>query len=122
MCALDDLANMLHLREAVFQDETEYVIGENYRADWQKVTDGLVHVQNRQASCQKTLLLIGDSFRVSMIPAVATCFADVYVVHRSCYTPDMLKETKPDYLIAEYVERYSGQLADAEQVIFGCDG
>ncbi len=119
ICALDDLANMLNLREAVFWDEMEYVIEENYRTDWQEVTDGLIHVKNRQAPCEKTLLLIGDSFRVSMIPALATCFTDVYAVHRGSYTPDMLNGTKPDYLIAEYVERYSGQLADAERMIFG---
>lgn len=60
---------------------------------------------NRQAKSRKTLLITGDSFRRALPLHFTDYFMNLYVVHRNCYKKDMLKKIKPDYVIAEYVER-----------------
>ena len=68
------------------------------------------HIQNSKAEFDKTILLIGDSFRVAMAPNVGYCFKDVYVIHRDNYKKELLDKLAPDYLILEFVERYSEQI------------
>ena len=68
------------------------------------------HFHNDMAEFDKTVLLIGDSFRKSMVPNLAYCFKDVYVIHRDNYEKEMLEDIDPDYLISEFVERYSDNI------------
>lgn len=68
------------------------------------------HFHNDKAEFDKTILLIGDSFRKSMAPNLAYCFKDVYVIHRDNYERKMLDSIAPDYLISEFVERYSDNI------------
>ena len=68
------------------------------------------HFHNDKAEFDKTVLLIGDSFRKSMVPNLAYCFKDVYVIHRDNYEKEMLDNIAPDYLISEFVERYSDNI------------
>lgn len=118
ICAEDDLARLLNLRDSVFDDEIEYSIQESYNIDWSEISDDFLHIGNNEAPNNKKIFLLGDSFRVAMIPALCMYFSDVYVVHRDYYTYSMLVETKPDYLIVEYVERQSGMLDRLEHIIF----
>lgn len=113
-CGEDDLAGMIGLLSS-FDDEIEYeVIGGN-SFDWEKFeqeqeSKKFSHIKNKNAIRNKVLFLVGDSFRSSMIPEFSEVFSDVYVIHRNYYTPEMLDQIKPDYLLAEYVERYSNSL------------
>lgn len=116
--AVDDLANMLNLRNSVFCDEIEYEIEEIYDVDWSQITYDLTHFENKTATNNETVFLLGDSFRVAMIPSLCTYFSDVYVVHTSSYTHNMLEEIEPDYLIIEYVERHSMYLKEIEHMVF----
>ncbi len=114
LCAEDDLAKMVGMR-LIFDDETEYTIKETEATDWAKFEEEqgrqeLSYFYNGSAKKNAKLLLIGDSFRTSMIPALRTSFSDVYVVDRSFYYPEMLDEIKPDYVILESVERYLGSV------------
>ena len=68
------------------------------------------YFKNENALISKKIFLVGDSFRTSMIPVLRKIFAEVYVVHRDCYTAKMIDEIKPEYLMVEYVERYSSEL------------
>ena len=70
------------------------------------------HYTNEKALLAKKIFLIGDSFRTAMIPALSEVFQEVYVIHRSDYTPEMLETVSPDYVVVEYVERYVGQMKD----------
>ena len=104
-----DLAKMVGLR-SFFDDELEYEIDGTVLMDWsafKKEQDEVLHYTNDKAEIRATVLLVGDSFRTSMIPALREVYEDVYVVYRSCYKLELLDEIKPDYLIAEYVERFS---------------
>jgi len=112
-CARDDLAKMVGLL-SIFNDEKEYVIS-GTQVDWPAFdsdqSNGIIsHFNNKNAPVQKTLLLVGDSFRSAMVPILQQVFSDLYVTHRGDYTPDIIDDISPDYLIAEYVERYSGSI------------
>ncbi|MCF0111155.1 MAG: hypothetical protein HUJ58_04580 [Erysipelotrichaceae bacterium] len=119
----DDLAKMVGLL-SLFDDEIEYSIEGTTSIDWEvygeeQDSNIISHIHNDNASHMKTLFLVGDSFRTSMIPALSEVFSDVYVVHRSYYKPDMLESIKPDYLIAEYIERYSYAIEDIGFLVDG---
>ena len=118
ICAEDDLAKLLNLRDSIFNDEIEYSIQESASIDWSEVTDDFMHIENPKAPENKKVFLLGDSYRMAMLPTLSMYFSDVYVVHRDYYTYSMLEQTTPDYLIIEYVERQSGLMDTLEQVVF----
>ena len=110
-CGKDDLARIVGLL-AVFDDEVEYEVDGRVLMDWEtfetEQNNGEVsHFINEMAEKRASVLLVGDSYRASMLPALREMFSDVYVVHRSYYSRDLLDEITVDYLIAEYVERHS---------------
>ena len=72
----------------------------------------IYHNHNDKAEYNKSILLIGDSFRKAMAPNLGYIFKDVYVVHRDKYKKEMLDNISPDYLIMEFVERYSNETED----------
>lgn len=109
----DDLANMLNLGQWVFDDGAEYSIQGAFD-DETPITDELAHFENPDAPCDKTVFLLGDSYRTAMKPALCLYFTDVYVAKHENYTYRLLEQTRPDYMIVEYVERHSDRLADIE--------
>ncbi len=119
--AEDDLAAVVGLL-SVFDDEIEYEVEGTVLMDWDKYEEEqtasiISHFVNEQAIVQATVFLVGDSFRSSMIPALRETFSDVYVVQRSFYESSMLDEIDPDYLISEYVERYSSDIGYIDNLI-----
>jgi len=110
--ASDDLAGMLGMRE-YYNDEIEYSIADNVEVDWSAIDN----IKNINAKRDKTLLLIGDSFRTAMAPTLATEFKNVHLIHRSNYSSEMLETIQPDYIIVEYVERYSSEIKQIESII-----
>lgn len=120
-CGEDDLAKMAGLR-FYFNDEIEYEVNGTQAMDWgqfqtQQEAQQVSHFTNPDAIIRGSVLLVGDSFRSSMIPSLREVFADVYVVHRSYYNASLLDEIQPNYLLAEYVERYSGDLNSIDSFI-----
>lgn len=114
----DDLANMLNLGDSVFNDGTEYTIQGEYDREGVQIADGLVHLKNPSAACDKTVFLLGDSYRTAMRAALCLYFTDVYVAEYDRYAWSMIEEARPDYLIVEYVERNSARLAGIEELVF----
>ena len=113
----DDLAKLVGLRELVFNDEKDYIVGGTKLMDWNQLSVDEINHQaayfnNPEADIQASLLLVGDSFGSSMIPSLRETFSDVYVIHRNYYTSHDLDDIQPDYMIAEYVERYSSSLGE----------
>lgn len=119
-CGEDDLAKMSGLREQVFHDEIEYVVEGTGLMDWEEFAEQhseLSYYSNPDAQVQSTILLVGDSFRSSMVPSLREKFSDVYVVHRGYYTADLLDKINPEYLISEYVERYSSEMESMDAIV-----
>ena len=120
-CGQDDLARMVGLRD-VLTDEIEYEVDGTVLMDWptfeaQQSHKKGSHLVNENAPIKKSLLLIGDSFRPAMVPALREQFSDVYVILQDFYTPDVFNEINPDYLILEYSERYIHRIDKVKSLI-----
>lgn len=114
----DDLAKLTRL-QFVFDDEWEYVVEGTFVVDWSEIeNEGYLCFKNPEAVREDKILLVGDSFRRAMLPSLCEEFREVYVVHRKSYEAGMLDEISPDYVIAEYVERYSGELLEIGGLFF----
>lgn len=110
----DDLAKMAGLR-SILDDETEYEIEGAPKMNWpdyeyQQSHKIMTHFTNEDAPHKARVFLAGDSFRSALLPALREQFSDVYVTLRADYRPEMLEEADPDYMILEFVERYSHQI------------
>ena len=110
----DDLAKMAGLR-SILDDETEYEIEGAPKMNWpdyeyQQSHKIMTHFTNEDAPHKARVFLAGDSFRSALVPALREQFSDVYVTLRADYRPEMLEEADPDYMILEFVERYSHQI------------
>ncbi|MDO4219257.1 MAG: hypothetical protein Q4C78_04660 [Synergistaceae bacterium] len=110
-----DLARMLGL-SFLFHNEVEYTVdgtstkmgGKKFEIEQDKGKLG--HFHNDKAPTKGKLLIVGDSFRISMLPSLREQFSDVYVAHRAHFKVDTFNKINPDYVIAEYVERYSREI------------
>lgn len=119
--AEDDLAEMAGLK-AVFSDEIDYEVENTVPVDWMKYEleqnrGEISYFYNEQAKCNSKILLIGDSFRIAMVPSLNEQFSDVYVVHRWKYIEGMIDSIRPEYMIIEYAERYSKDIGKIDQFI-----
>ena len=65
------------------------------------------HYHNEKATQNESVLLIGDSFREAMVPAILLCFNNVYVVTKDLYSQDIIRNIEPNYVVLETVERLS---------------
>lgn len=119
----DDLAALCGLR-TVMADEQEYVFENMPEVDYsnyiEEQTSGecYSHYTNPEALTQQSVLLVGDSFRTSMIPALLMAYSDVYVAHRAYFDRTYIDVINPDCLIAEYVERYAFEIDSAVYLVW----
>lgn len=116
--ANDDLARMAGLLR-FFDDEMEYAVAGTLQPDWaaydKEQSQGILSkYHNEDAKTDKTVMLVGDSYRTALIPALCESFREVGVIHRSSYQSWMLDAFRPDFLLTEYVERYSSEIAEIE--------
>jgi hypothetical protein len=110
------------MRESLFNDEMEYEVEGTATMNWKEYEEELddnavQYFYNSEAQINAKLLLVGDSFRTSMIPSLRETFSDVYVVQRTSCSAKILEEIAPDYMIAEYVERLSGDMGKISALI-----
>lgn len=64
------------------------------------------------APVDKTLMIVGDSFRTAMIPYFAKNYSKVIFLHRCDYGSYMLDAYAPDIIVCQFLERYVDTLAD----------
>ena len=110
----EDLARMAGLR-FLFNDDTEYLIDETPLTDWAAYADDQnngrpSYYENDSALCDKTVVLIGDSFRSAMVPSLRQAFAGVYIIDIESYDVNIIDEICPDIVIYEFVERKVGDI------------
>ncbi len=112
----NDLSSMIGLDEIMKGNDGITVKGlyDNFDMDSfeEEQTNTYSFYQNNKAPIKKAILLRGDSFRESMIPSLCTVFQNVYVIYNTTFTHEdtipLIDEINPDYVIYEFVERYSG--------------
>lgn len=118
--AVDDLAAIVGLRSK-FDDDIEYEIEGTLTMDWKQYQEiqgnqQVSHYENPHAQNDGTLFLVGDSFRSAMIPALREVYKNVYIAYIDYFKPEMLDEINPDYVIVEYVEKYSRNMANIDDL------
>ncbi len=59
---------------------------------------------------EETVLLVGDSFGAAFLPCLQEEFEEVQYCRRDEETNGILETLKPDLVILEYVERYTGEM------------
>jgi hypothetical protein len=65
----------------------------------------------------KTILVVGDSFRKSTIQYLAKLYSKSIFILQSYYNEDLIKKYNPDIVVYETVERYSNALANSDILI-----
>ena len=111
---VSDLADMVGLT-SVFPKDYGFRVSKyaQQKVDITKEEIGkMVHYHNDNATNNETLLLVGDSFRNSMIPVLESTYSDFYIVHRGDFQGDMLDKSNPDEVLLEIVERHSKYTMD----------
>lgn len=116
-CGEDDLAQMTGLRDIFFRYEIERWYEEMPPIDWiafqiEQESSTTSHLHNEDAVYDGTLLLVRDSFGTAMMPALSRYFKDVYVEHIGWFKSEDVAQIRPDYVIFQYVERYSYRIID----------
>ena len=112
LSALDDLAVTASLKWR-FHDEKDYFFSCNPNINWQKLKedindDGVATIHNEKAEYKKTILIVGDSFRIAMIPALSKYYNNVIITSSGASDVDYYEKYNPDCVVYEYVERYFG--------------
>ena len=104
----EDLARSFGLK-GYFRDESAKVhYHDEKRYKVVKDEDGSNKIwiaENQEAPINKTLLLVGDSYRSALKPYLARTFSKVIMVHRDNYRLNMIDEYNPDVVVSEMVER-----------------
>lgn len=107
-----DLAQMLLMPNDLMSNN---VITTNFMTDINVSCSDEVEtfmVCNSSSSNAKTILFVGDSFRLSAIQYLSKLYQQSYFIHRDSYNQELIAKYNPDIIVFELVERYSYVLAD----------
>ena len=69
-------------------------------------TGRVIITRNPEAKIDKRLLLIGDSFLISMLDIFSDYFSDIIIVRHPCFSPDLVGMYEPDIVLTANAERY----------------
>lgn len=119
--ASDDLANLVGLRDLFFDDDTDPRVKGTFVSFQNTVSNvnGLDYnvTTNENAEYQGRVLLIGDSFASYMLSPLLTEFTSVASASiETTQGKAILEDYAPDYVILEYVERYSENIKEVESI------
>lgn len=81
-----------------------------------KCNDDNSYCISKKPLYNKTILIVGDSFRVGMIPYIAKLYKKSLFIHRDVYKTDYLKKVNPDIVVFEMVERYSYNINNTDML------
>lgn len=79
--------------------------------------DSLKKCSSEDAIYNKTVLIVGDSFREATVPYLAKLYKNALFIHRDSYKEDLINKYDVDIVIYELVERYSYSLEIADMLI-----
>lgn len=105
-----DLANFATLSDKVF--EKAYKVTNFYpEITYERKVMAKYEEYLSNSSNNKTVLFIGDSFRVAMKEHFSKLYSRVIYIHQKDYTANLIEEIKPDIVVFETVERFSSIIA-----------
>ena len=108
-----DLPKIAQVQDVFTATELQWTVENLPVCSQVNVYDSLRHQQNEDARTTNAVLVVGDSFRTAMLPALMEAFHDVYDIHRGACgnLKSILDETKPCFLVMEFVERYADAMS-----------
>ena len=65
----------------------------------------------------KTILVVGDSFRNATVQYLAKLYSKSIFIHKGYYNDDLVGKYNPDIVVYEAVERYSNTLLNSNILI-----
>lgn len=107
-----DLVNLSEIKD-IFRDNkinVEYKNQIDFYIEERTMKDILRFTYCGEAKYDKTVIILGDSFRETFVKYFSKIYKKVVYVHISDYKKEMIEKYKPDIVIFETVERYSGNL------------
>lgn len=105
--ALNDLEKMMNF-SGVLEEDYEYYLSEYpLLENWEQEEN-----YNKNAVIKEKVLLVGDSFRISLLPYLFKDFENVKVVDSIDYSQEILEEYQPDIVIWELLERSDENLKE----------
>lgn len=72
----------------------------------EKISDEMKVETNNNAVIDKTIMVVGDSYRSQLNRYLGKVFSKVVSMHKSVYNTKFLEQYNPDIVISEAVERY----------------
>lgn len=108
-----DLENMMGMTGMLHEDMNYHVAGytDNDVTRWQELKEsreeyeGVYRIVNPEASDERKVMLVRDSFGSCVLPYLAVCFSEVYSPGYGVYYEASVDEEQPDIVIYEWVER-----------------
>ncbi|MBQ3352670.1 hypothetical protein IJG91_03400 [Candidatus Saccharibacteria bacterium] len=88
----------------------EYLPEQNYEVV--EKNDAVIVTKNENAPIEKTLMVVGDSYRQNLPQFFAKTFKRTVFIDRRKYKPNMLEQYGPDTVLALFVERYAGSICE----------
>ena len=89
----------------------EFKNDNSYTSKTEKTKSNVLEITTyNNAPIDKTLLVVGDSFRDKFIPYFSKVYKKVIYMHRIDYTSELINKYNPDIIICEFVERYTNQI------------
>ena len=71
-----------------------------------------IDILYRSKKIDKSIMVIGDSYRIALKEYFERTFSKVTSMHRSEYKKGMVEREKPDIVVYEFVERYDSTIKD----------
>jgi hypothetical protein len=108
-----DLAYMLNLGSYLNDDDVFSISGykDSVKVSVVNKNDNNTYLKYQSDALDKRkILIIRDSFSEAMFDYIPKNFASTIFIHRAVFKPSMIDEEKPDIIVYQLVERYSGLL------------
>ena len=86
--------------------EVEFLPDVKYDETVIETDNKIIITECPNAPINKTLMLVGDSYRSGMIPYFAKVYSKVIFLHRCDYANHLLDAYQPDVVIGQFLERY----------------
>lgn len=106
----NDLANFASLNEKLFENVRRVTNFKN-EIEYTKLEESEFEEYISNSKNDKTILIIGDSFRRNMVEYLSKLYRRVVIVHRDKYDKKLIEEIKPNIVVIEAVERYSESIS-----------
>lgn len=109
-----DLSDMLGIKSILKDVEptVKFMEEKSYYEEVYETVNRVVITECEDPEIDKTVIIVGDSFRLTMIPYFSKLYKKVVYIHRCEYQNDLIEKYNPDIIICQVLERYVNSLQE----------